>query len=661
VLFCGSGVSASAGLPTWKQLLTDLVKQLAEEVPNDTSQAELRRLIDGGKLLEVADYCKEALGQPYYNALSKRLSNPESVVPELHKIITQLPFSSIVTTNYDKLLEWAYASARGLPKTPTHRDVDTLGTLLFSGSFFIFKAHGDIDRPDSMVLTTRDYQEIIHANPSFNAFFSALLLTKAILFVGYSLNDPDFRMLLDRQLTVFKGHVPERWALMAGLGKVEQDVLWRTAQIRVIPYDEGKHEQVLEFLSSLRDQLDTGGAKSTAAVAPGTDARGKVKVKKLVAPSVAPERFSLREEAEPALPPQAGCILSIGLHGSTVEASLQWKQHAIRSIGAELDRSAVTGLMRPALKLEKEARRLGELLSRCLPPEISGSLIDVPGNQTISLNLGAGIDLLPWEFTTIGGEFLRLRNPVVRMPNISNAARGYPNLRGRAGVLLIGDPNRNDGHPLEGAEREIEAIADVYGDQHRFKLVKLMGPDATYTALAAALATGDFHIVHFAGHAWFDELEPFLLLSKRVQLRASELRSMLGARPPAVLFLNTHYSLFVPPGASGEVPPGVVQERPDPASPSDTVIHGQRGFIEAASTSGVGTLIGTYSGNLDDATAEHVGVDFHKQFLGGKPAALALHDALLHEFSSTGESDERRVSCLTYAMSGYGELKLSER
>src|SRR5262249_52539153 len=157
-----------------------------------------------------------------------------------------------VTTNYDKLLENAYTRIRQrTPKTPTHLDSDTLGSLLFAKSFFILKAHGDIDRPDSLILTARDYREIIHSNPAFNTFFSALLLTNAILFVGYSLSHPDFHILLDRQLAAFKGYIPPRYALMSGVNSVEDDVLWRTAQIKVIPYAEGRHEEVLTFLSDL--------------------------------------------------------------------------------------------------------------------------------------------------------------------------------------------------------------------------------------------------------------------------------------------------------------------------------------------------------------------------------------------------------------------------
>jgi hypothetical protein len=126
-----------------------------------------------------------------------------------------------------------------------------LGSLLFNNEFFILKAHGDIDRPGSLILTTRDYQDLIHANPAFNALFSALLLTKAIFFVGYSISDPDFLLLLDYQLNTFKGNVPERYALMSRVGHVEREVLWRTAKIRVISYND--HSEFLIFLRSLLD------------------------------------------------------------------------------------------------------------------------------------------------------------------------------------------------------------------------------------------------------------------------------------------------------------------------------------------------------------------------------------------------------------------------
>jgi hypothetical protein len=268
VLFAGSGLSKWADLPTWTELLTSMVQELKEELDEEQletlAREELDSLIAKEKLLEVADYCKENLTDVQYNTiLSRHLRGTDCDIPEPHKIIVDLPFSAIVTTNFDKLLEQAYIGVkRSWPHSPTHRDADLLGTLLYDNSFFLLKAHGDIDRPSSMVLTAPDYQEIIHSNPAFNAVFSAILLTKSILFVGYSLSDPDFRLLLDWQFTTFKGAAPQRYALMRGIGKIERDVLWRTARIRVLPYDD--HDEVLQFLRQLRRDYLNDALASTA-------------------------------------------------------------------------------------------------------------------------------------------------------------------------------------------------------------------------------------------------------------------------------------------------------------------------------------------------------------------------------------------------------------
>jgi len=93
-------------------------------------------------------------------------------------------------------------------------------------------------------------------NYSFASSFQRTIFcntTKAILFIGYSISDPDFRLLLDRQLTTFKEYIPERYALMSGVGEIERDVLWRTAGIKVIPYDE--HDDIKIFLRNLRNDV----------------------------------------------------------------------------------------------------------------------------------------------------------------------------------------------------------------------------------------------------------------------------------------------------------------------------------------------------------------------------------------------------------------------
>jgi len=71
----------------------------------------------------------------------------------------------------------------------------------------------------------------------------------------------------------------------------------------------------------------------------------------------------------------------------------------------------------------------------------------------------------------VQSEFLMLRNPIVRSPTVSEMARGYPTVRERPRILLIGDPNRDDnfGMSLAGAAVEVEEIARIT-DNARYRL-----------------------------------------------------------------------------------------------------------------------------------------------------------------------------------------------
>jgi CHAT domain-containing protein len=215
--------------------------------------------------------------------------------------------------------------------------------------------------------------------------------------------------------------------------------------------------------------------------------------------------------------------------------------------------------------------------------------------------------------------------------------------------VLIGDPNRDDHAPLPGALEETNAVADVYRSRAEIEPTVLVGPDASFDRLVTEFSSTQYDVVHFAGHGGFDELEPYVFLSGEAKLRSSELRSLLTARPPAILFLNSHFTIFTPPGASTD---GASTIAPDAKKPN---AQGQRGFIDAASTAGVGALIGCFAGALDDATAKDVGVSFHEALVNGAPVAQALHQAVV---AGNPDRAEASVSRLSYAISGYADIAL---
>lgn len=585
VLFCGSGLSAWANLPTWTELLGDIVRRLPEELPDQADSEELDRLLQKGKLLEVADHCKDKLGGRYHEILTRRLRGDTGPIPEPHQVIVSLPFAGVITTNYDKLLERAYSIYSvndGVPRTVTQDDDAMLSTLLFDQRFYILKAHGDIDDPRSMVLTTRDYQQIIHASPAFSSVFSAILLTNAVLFVGYSINDPDFRLLLDRQFAIFRGEVPARYALMSGVGRVERELLWRTARIKVLSYDDGDHEQVLHFLRDLRAQV---APPATAAVSePATQPPGPAPREAQVPPATpappspsrppatargvdggatgvdveTPTHGTQEHAVLSASGQEAPTRLEIRIRSQKIHAKIVSGNTNLQAEGASIDWKAVRSIATDPSD-DKLSTRAGEQLASWLPESIVTALAELDPASVVMLHLSPEVELLPWEWVRIGGACLVVRNPIVRAPvGVSDSARGRPMVSSPPRVLLIGDPNRDDTSTnlikLPGANSETTTIAEVYRTRAKIEPLVLLGSDASVDRLEAELGATHFDVVHFAGHAWFDDLEPYLYLANETKLRASEVRSALSRRPPAIVFLNSHYSFLYAPGRDEQSP-----------------------------------------------------------------------------------------------------------
>jgi hypothetical protein len=182
VVFIGAGVSQAAGLPSWSALLTDLAadKTRPEERPalerlNELDRAALikRRLGPNAQLGNaVADYMRARAAR---SALG-------------HGLLAQLPVEELITTNYDDLFERASLAA-GHPITVLP------GTQAEAGTRWILKMHGCVTRPESIVLTREDYMKFQENRSALAGIVQALLLTRHMLFVGFSFTDDNFHRI----------------------------------------------------------------------------------------------------------------------------------------------------------------------------------------------------------------------------------------------------------------------------------------------------------------------------------------------------------------------------------------------------------------------------------------------------------------------------------
>ena len=97
-----------------------------------------------------------------------------------------------MTTNYDRLFETAVEANRGehelavLPYEPVK-----------PGGRWLLKLHGSIDHEEDIVLTRADYLGLPSQRGALVGLVQAMLLTRHMLFVGYSLSDEDFHSVMN--------------------------------------------------------------------------------------------------------------------------------------------------------------------------------------------------------------------------------------------------------------------------------------------------------------------------------------------------------------------------------------------------------------------------------------------------------------------------------
>lgn len=179
VVFVGAGVSASAGIPNWTQLIDAFKEEL--DIPDYEND-----------YLKIAQlYKNQRKHKEYKERVEEILDAQNNRFNSIHEELLSLKPCHIVTTNYDVLLESAIAKKNERYYTVS-RDED----LPYNrGERLLIKMHGDF-KTDNIVLTENDYLDYSRNFPLIRAYIMSLFASKLVLFIGFSFNDINLKYIL---------------------------------------------------------------------------------------------------------------------------------------------------------------------------------------------------------------------------------------------------------------------------------------------------------------------------------------------------------------------------------------------------------------------------------------------------------------------------------
>jgi hypothetical protein len=254
ILFAGAGVSMAVGLPSWRSLVDHLLKEL------DLRSDVIDGMNDGYQMLAEFYRLKQGGLGPLRSWLDRNWKVAADTVAEsqLHKLIVDLDFPAIYTTNYDRNLEAAFeVHGKAYAKIANAKQMADAA----DGVTHIVKYHGDFDDDASLVLTETDFLDRLSFDSPLDIKFRADALGRTILFIGYSMSDPNIRLLLHGiwqtwERSGYRDHRPRSFVFMASSNPVQEAMLARWGITLLTPESEACADDALtEFLADIRGRI----------------------------------------------------------------------------------------------------------------------------------------------------------------------------------------------------------------------------------------------------------------------------------------------------------------------------------------------------------------------------------------------------------------------
>lgn len=272
------GAQWDSAFPTFLPSGVDLARCLADEVEFPSSEQH-----DRDDLAKVSSYYVDAVGRRPLRERLRELLNRNYQYGPLHSFLAAVPAPQvIVVTNYDTLLEQAFRDI-GKPYDLVISPVDQrdMGTCVLwwrhgeptprkanpktlvidlEKTTVIYKIHGTTEIEtsdwDNFVITEEDYVDFLSrmtTNVAVPSLFYPYFRKRSFLFLGYSLRDWNFRVVLRNLATSSRrGETDEllpSWSIQWKPKEMDRR-LWSKKNVNIFDLD------LTDFIATMRDKID---------------------------------------------------------------------------------------------------------------------------------------------------------------------------------------------------------------------------------------------------------------------------------------------------------------------------------------------------------------------------------------------------------------------
>ena len=246
VFFVGAGASIASGMPLWSKVVAEIKKQLPAEG-------------DQEDFLKIAQYYYRKCRENEYTRFMRQLFQyGKNLSPNpIHHELMKFQVSTIVTTNYDDLLEETFRQAYRVVDV-IRRDKDLAYGCAENK---IIKMHGDFVY-DNFVLKEEDYLNYSRNFRLIQAYIKALIAGNTVLFIGYSFRDPDLKHIFSWLRDILGRDMPRSYMILTNSAYSELEagyfddfgikLLYADQKYPRLPHED----QLVKMLQFLREKKE---------------------------------------------------------------------------------------------------------------------------------------------------------------------------------------------------------------------------------------------------------------------------------------------------------------------------------------------------------------------------------------------------------------------